>query len=58
MGDKAWVSIPVTPEIRDRYRKAAARNDMYMAEYLRMAVQAYMERSGEWSLPGPKKGKG
>jgi len=58
MKDKVWVSIPVTSEVRDRYRKAAARNDMSTAAYLRMATRTYMERSGEWALPGPKRGQG
>ena len=54
--DRVWVSIPMPPELKARIVKAAAKNDMSNAEYLRMAVTTYMQRAGEWTVRGPKKG--
>lgn len=43
-------------DMRDRIEKAAKKNDMSRAEYLRVAITTYMQRAGEWSLRGPQKG--
>jgi len=56
--DRAWVTVPMSYDMKERIEKASARNQMPRAEYLRIAIRAYMERSGEWSLRGPKKGNG
>jgi predicted DNA-binding protein len=55
---QVWISVPMAAEVKERIEKAAARNSMSRAEYLRIAIRSYMERSGEWSLRGPKKGTG
>jgi len=56
--ERAWVTVPMPAEVKERIEKAAAKNSMSRAEYLRIAIRSYMERSGEWSLRGPKKGTG
>lgn len=56
--DRAWITVPMGVEMKERIEKAAARNEQARAEYLRIAIRAYMERSGEWSLRGPKRGNG
>ena len=54
--ERAWVTTPMSPEMRVRIKKAAAHNKITMAAYMRMAVTTYMQRQGEWSLRGPQKG--
>jgi predicted DNA-binding protein len=56
--DRAWVTVPMSPDMKERIEKAAARNEMPRAEYLRIAIRSYMEDTNEWSLRGPKKGQG
>jgi hypothetical protein len=57
-GDKAFVTVVMEPDMKNRIIKAAARNSMSVSKYMRMALTTYMQRAGEWTIPGPKKGNG
>lgn len=54
--ERVWVTIPMSPDMKLRIKKAAARNNSTIAEYLRSVIVTYMQETSEWSLPGPKKG--
>lgn len=54
--ERVWISVPMPSDMRVRIKKAAARNDMTVAQYMRMAVVEHMRSNQEWSLPGPRKG--
>jgi len=53
---RVWISLRVTMEMKNRIKKAAARNEIPMTEYMRIAITTYMLRQGEWSIRGPQKG--
>jgi len=54
--DRTWITVPMSEDMKTRIEKAAARNDVSRAEYVRAAIRHHMETENEWTLRGPKKG--
>lgn len=55
-GERTFITVPMSPEFRARVVKAAGRNELSTARYIRRAVAQHMEEANEWSIPGPAKG--
>lgn len=50
-----FINVPMTPDLKARVTKAAGKNELSNARYIRDAVTAYMEARNEWAIPGPRR---
>lgn len=56
--NREFINVPMTPDMKARIVKAAGKNEMSSARYMRNAVMFYMASKNEWAIPGPSKRKG
>lgn len=56
--NREFINVPMTPDMKARIVKAAGKNEMSSARYMRNAVMFYMAVHNEWAIPGPSKRKG
>lgn len=52
---RTFITVPMTKDLKARIVKAARRNELSTARYIRRAVAEHMINNNEWSIPGPKK---
>lgn len=55
-GGRVSVTVPMSPDMKQRITKAAGRNELSTVRYIRKAIVFYMAANNEWSIPGPRKG--
>lgn len=54
--NRTFISVPMSEDMKARITKAAGRNELSTARYIRDCIVAYMTTRGDWSIPGPTKG--